>query len=184
MECNVMKDLLPLYMDGCCSDESAKLVEEHMENCPDCKALYEKNRGSNARKAATLHKVLLVVSIAIILCGAFGEIFPGLVVGFSISFLTMPAVAFLLSLINWFFIGRYKSKKSFVNSSLFITIGVTVCAYIGTGIFYGIAASETLFLLVLLFFCFGYLADFILAIAFILLSRPLANKYAELRGKK
>ena len=34
--CNVIKDLLPLYVDGVCSEESKQLVEEHLKNCHDC----------------------------------------------------------------------------------------------------------------------------------------------------
>lgn len=35
-ECEVIKDLIPLYVDGVCSDESKARVEEHIEHCPDC----------------------------------------------------------------------------------------------------------------------------------------------------
>jgi predicted anti-sigma-YlaC factor YlaD len=36
--CEVIKDLLPLYHDGVCSDESKALVEEHLTECDNCKA--------------------------------------------------------------------------------------------------------------------------------------------------
>jgi predicted anti-sigma-YlaC factor YlaD len=35
--CSVIKDLLPLYHDGVCSDESKALVEEHLADCKLCK---------------------------------------------------------------------------------------------------------------------------------------------------
>lgn len=35
--CAVCKDLLPLYQENLCSEDSKKLVEEHIENCTDCK---------------------------------------------------------------------------------------------------------------------------------------------------
>ncbi len=35
--CEVIKDLLPLYMDDCCSSKSRQMVEEHLEECPACK---------------------------------------------------------------------------------------------------------------------------------------------------
>jgi len=44
MECNIIRDLMPLCIDGCCSKESAEIVQEHIQNCPDCKALYENMR--------------------------------------------------------------------------------------------------------------------------------------------
>ena len=36
MSCKVIEDMLPMYYDGVCSDESAMLVEEHMKECPQC----------------------------------------------------------------------------------------------------------------------------------------------------
>lgn len=41
LPCEVIKDLLPLYHDGVCSEESRKLVEEHLATCPACKEEYE-----------------------------------------------------------------------------------------------------------------------------------------------
>lgn len=40
--CNVIRDLLPLYQDGVCSPESRQLVEAHMEECPQCRAEWER----------------------------------------------------------------------------------------------------------------------------------------------
>lgn len=36
--CKVIKDLLPLYIDDVCSDESRKLIMEHLSECGDCKS--------------------------------------------------------------------------------------------------------------------------------------------------
>lgn len=41
-ECDLIKDLLPLYCDQVCSPESKKAVEEHLTECDSCKALYLK----------------------------------------------------------------------------------------------------------------------------------------------
>ena len=41
-QCEIVQDLLPLYVDDACSKSSAAMVKEHLENCPECKALYEK----------------------------------------------------------------------------------------------------------------------------------------------
>lgn len=40
-DCNVIKDLLPIYIDNCCSIESKQLVDEHLEECEKCKDSYE-----------------------------------------------------------------------------------------------------------------------------------------------
>ena len=34
--CDVVQDLLPLYLDGCCHPGSRELVEGHLKECPDC----------------------------------------------------------------------------------------------------------------------------------------------------
>ncbi|MEA0562294.1 zf-HC2 domain-containing protein [Lysinibacillus irui] len=36
MNCNIIKDLMPSYMDEICSEETAKAVEEHIEHCEKC----------------------------------------------------------------------------------------------------------------------------------------------------
>ena len=41
-QCEIVQDLLPLYVDDACSKSSAAMVKEHLESCPECKALYEK----------------------------------------------------------------------------------------------------------------------------------------------
>lgn len=37
LPCNVVQDLLPLYHDGVCSEESKELVREHIATCAQCK---------------------------------------------------------------------------------------------------------------------------------------------------
>ena len=34
--CDIVQDLLPLYVDGCCHPGSRELVEEHLADCPEC----------------------------------------------------------------------------------------------------------------------------------------------------
>ena len=38
--CDVVQDLLPLYMDGVCSGASGKLVREHLEECEKCREMF------------------------------------------------------------------------------------------------------------------------------------------------
>lgn len=45
LSCNVVRDLLPLYHDGVCGDESRALVEDHLKECPDCTAILRELRG-------------------------------------------------------------------------------------------------------------------------------------------
>ncbi len=44
LSCNVMDDLLPLYADEACSQETAALVEEHLADCPRCRFRLEQMR--------------------------------------------------------------------------------------------------------------------------------------------
>ena len=38
ISCEIIKDLLPLYLDGVCSNDSKALIEEHLAECDSCKA--------------------------------------------------------------------------------------------------------------------------------------------------
>lgn len=38
--CNLIQDLLPLYYDGVCSEESKKIIEDHLLECSSCTACY------------------------------------------------------------------------------------------------------------------------------------------------
>lgn len=39
MNCDIVRDLLPLYEDGLCSEESRRAVEEHLATCGACRKL-------------------------------------------------------------------------------------------------------------------------------------------------
>ena len=40
LACEIVKDLLPLYVDGIVSDVSKKSIENHLEHCTDCNEMY------------------------------------------------------------------------------------------------------------------------------------------------
>lgn len=42
--CGMAVDLLPLYLDGCCSADSCAALEAHMDTCPACRAQYAQLR--------------------------------------------------------------------------------------------------------------------------------------------
>ena len=42
MDCNVIQDLLPLYADDACSEESREIVQEHLQECESCSRMLEK----------------------------------------------------------------------------------------------------------------------------------------------
>jgi hypothetical protein len=49
-KCSITTDLLPLYIEKICSQESREFVDNHLAECPDCKMKHEQMRGeiSNA----------------------------------------------------------------------------------------------------------------------------------------
>lgn len=39
--CGIVRDLIPLYRDGVCGEESRRIVEEHLRECTDCREMSE-----------------------------------------------------------------------------------------------------------------------------------------------
>lgn len=39
IQCGIIQDLLPLYVDGCCSEDTRQAVDQHLDTCPDCRAV-------------------------------------------------------------------------------------------------------------------------------------------------
>lgn len=54
--CGAVRDLLPLYRDNVCSDESRRLVEEHLAECADCKTLLERLDNCPVEEMLSLEK--------------------------------------------------------------------------------------------------------------------------------
>ena len=44
-DCDIIKDLLPLYEDNICSEKSKDLIEEHLIECEDCREYLESLHG-------------------------------------------------------------------------------------------------------------------------------------------
>lgn len=41
MECDIIRDLLPLYADGLATESSRRIIEDHVRTCPECKKLLD-----------------------------------------------------------------------------------------------------------------------------------------------
>lgn len=74
IKCSVIKDLLPLYAEKLTSEDSDKLIAEHISNCSDCKNEYEKmtekmelptdiNDINNLKKARRRDRINLIIGI-------------------------------------------------------------------------------------------------------------------------
>ncbi len=54
--CEVIRDLLPLYVDGACSSASREMIEKHLAECGACSALLEAMKSNTCDKALQLEK--------------------------------------------------------------------------------------------------------------------------------
>ena len=137
MKCEIIWDLLPLYHDECCSDESACEVEAHLETCPACRAVLQDIKLSLPIKstavfpklelvrhwrASSLQLTLFVLAFLMLFAGAMAEASIGssYINGRAALTLLVPGVACLFSLTSWFFLRLYKSRKQFVIASAVI----------------------------------------------------------------
>lgn len=85
--CNVIQDILPLYLDNAVSEDTAKMVEEHLHTCKECMeyknkmeadiAVTEDNEGKNLlRKINSKIRKKIVVSVVVVIA-----VLAGLIVG-------------------------------------------------------------------------------------------------------
>ena len=51
-ECSVVQDVLPLYLENMVSEGTKVFVEEHLENCSDCTAEWERLKSEKQMDAA------------------------------------------------------------------------------------------------------------------------------------
>lgn len=212
MNCNVVKDLIPLYIDKCCSDESMQEVENHLCECNECKAVFESMNSSivneqshyeplkatriNDWKASVMQSALLFASFLIITIGVALE--AATPTGFENSLwafnLVIPATGFMLSLANWYFIRLYKNRKAFSKYSCIFTFLITACAYVWAGfhyefnildfieIFSDIGIADFFEMQPVLFLRYGI--GIALTVAFCSASKVLSNAYAKMLGKE
>lgn len=210
MNCNIIKDLIPLYIDDCCSEESKEKVKEHLADCESCKQFYcgmsapseiistadvpNSFKKLNHWKASVLQSVLLFISFAIITLGvayeantAYDHMFNSLC---AIN-IVVPATGFMLSLANWYFVKIYKSRKLFSSCSLFITFSITLLAYIWCSFHYEMNFTEsfskinfTEFADIMQGIVFIHGIGFILTLVLCILSKFLSDRYARMLGKE
>ena len=56
MDCDVIRDLLPLYADDACSGKTRELVETHLKECPACSKMLSLMRETTVEKALQTEK--------------------------------------------------------------------------------------------------------------------------------
>ena len=60
MECDVIRDILPLYADEACSDKSRALVEEHLGECPACRDVLARMRATELESGLRREKSTVI----------------------------------------------------------------------------------------------------------------------------
>jgi competence protein ComGC len=92
--CNIIKDVLPLYVENMLSDDSRIMVEEHIEQCQECKAYFNEMRTSHEipadRSAAPLLKIRSTVRKKKIQTSILTMMFALMIFVIIIAFLTAP----------------------------------------------------------------------------------------------
>lgn len=193
MNCEIIKDLIPLYIDDCCSSDSATAVKEHIRKCSECKELFDSMNTPkmvpethsvpavmsrlNDFKASVVQTILLFVSFVMITAGVAMEAATplGIANGCWALALIVPATGFMLSLTNWYFVRLYKSRRSFSGASLFATLGAICGGYVWAFSHYGFAFYESNMIF--------YAAGALLTVMFCVLSKVLSCKYAKMLCK-
>ena len=200
MNCHVIQDLMILYTDDCCSEESKAIVEEHIKSCDKCKKAFEEITSApliteqktkakafskiNGWKASVLQSVLLFLSFALIIFGVAREAATpsGNANGLWTVAVIVPATGFLLSLANWYFVRVYPSRKVFSNCSLLAAVAFIVIGYVWAMIHYQNTLTNLFNGSVL---SIGLLiTGIVLSIAFCVISKLLSDQYAKMIGKE
>ena len=134
MKCEIIRDLLPLYIDQVCSPETEAEVEAHLKTCDKCRSIYAdmiREMEHTTPNAAIPNEKAIYIGIRqkignLLLCALLFIGFIGLVFGmmneigqhgwpqgvFALAFI-IPCTAFLLSMMNIFFAKEYPSRSWF-----------------------------------------------------------------------
>ena len=203
MDCNVIKDLIPLYIDGCCSPESADLVRAHIDGCEECRSLWETMKqgpetASSAPepkrmgrirewKASVLQSALLFTSFLAIIVGVAREAATpsDWFNGFWAIALIIPATALLLSMANWYFVRLYRSRRRFSNGCVLVLLVFAFCGFAWAFVHYRLSVPALLKPDdASLSITFALLIGMALTAVFCILSKVLSNLFAKMVGKE
>jgi hypothetical protein len=91
---NAVKDLLPSFIDGLCSEDTNEEIREHLDICPECSAVYADMKGEPISKEPLQNqqiqkdvdylkkirrrifwRILIAIAVVLVLVGVFLKIF-------------------------------------------------------------------------------------------------------------
>lgn len=162
--CNIIRDLLPLYADGVCSEESRKLIDEHTASCAECSRILEELKNDTPaldlkierdgvisyqkktlkRRGFTAGLILsAIMMIPILVC-----FIVNIAAGHALDwfFIVLASLALFASLtVVPLMSGEHKFNRTFgaFTGSLILLLGV--CALYSGGEWFFVAASAVLF---------------------------------------
>lgn len=131
ISCEVISDLIPLVKDNVASEETIKLVSEHIKDCEECKMeLGDYNLGNTTkindmRVVSNIKKRLFLISSTLLYIGAF----IGMALNKNSSSNLIPLITILLSIV---FVGviflnfNLKGDKSMEKFFIGKTIGTII----------------------------------------------------------
>ncbi len=170
--CEIIKDLLPLYIDNVCSPESQKMVQEHLAECPECQQTVQSMRKDYIESAVNTEKESILnhhakaersaawkagTIIAYLLCIPIGAITMVSAAG-QTTWGVMPIVLFAMLLVASVTVVPLMSKQNrFSRSVLCATASILLIeffVFLSIGESFAKAAVPTLFGLSVLFLPF------------------------------
>lgn len=98
-KCNIIKDILPLYVENMVSDDTRQFVDEHLSQCAECKKEIElskidmpieKNSQEANNPVRVMKKIRLDIAKKRILTGIFSASISAIVIILSFAYLTAP----------------------------------------------------------------------------------------------
>lgn len=162
--CGLVRDLIPLYRDGVCGEESREIVEEHLKECAECSEL------SRRLDDTTIEQTLSAESVSILGKHEKKERRTAVSAGMIVSgILMIPVIVCLICnlavghALDWFFIvltallttasvvvvplmtreRRFSKTVGCFTASLMLLL-LTICLYTGGNWFF-VAAVPTIF---------------------------------------
>lgn len=163
-ECEIIRDLLPLYVDDACSASSREIIEEHIAECADCKAYMEAIRSSEAeadlkeemtqvirnqaRRVKRRTAAVGGASSALFMVPILALLAMNLVRGFSMNWIFVVAAAMLVAaslIVVPIVVPESKLFWTFCAFTASLMVLLAVCCLYSRGTWFFIAASATLF---------------------------------------
>ena len=163
-ECEVIRDLLPLYADDVCSETSRQLIEEHLRECAECSAVLDKLKTNEIedglreekgrvieyqakrfrRRSATVGSVISgLFMVPILVC-----LIVNLATGHALDwfYVVLAGLAVLASVtVVPLMIQRDKLFWTFCAFTLSVLLVLAVCSFYTHGGWFFLAASAVLF---------------------------------------